>query len=1413
MNRFSLVLLLCVIFSSSVHSQQWKVQKQGIPEVQYATENQFGDAMAADPSGNFVVVGAPQEDTGELNSGAAYIYQRINGEFELIKKLTPSDPSEDKQFGRAVAIDNNIIVVGAHADKEGAWYSGAAYVYVKGKQGWLDALEMKKLMPHDPVKFGQFGYSVTVEGNTIAIGYPGAIDKHGKKTGAACVYSVIEKSIVYKGLLTLSTPTFLNLDENGLGKVVIIHENSIIASAPLYDRNTFDDGAIFIFNKPKGGWRDATESNILHLSDTVDNAELGKGLYIRGNLLLAGARGPWSAIGNAYLFQRDSTGWNKHPIATLKTSFSSGLPNSYSTAIEDDYILFSAPTIYYQRTQQTSGGVFIYNRPENGWEDMSEDHLIKVDPVRSSYFGKSVLALGDTILIGAPKDNRPSLAAGSVFQLVKSEGGWKQENMTHWETPREENASNYTFGDEVAIYGNTMVVGAPKDNTTGAAYVYEKKGGGWNKVAKLTAQVGRDKDYFGKAVNIYEDCIVVGAPYYDDERGSDVGAAYLFEKPKAGWKDMHETAKLVTSDTSSRLGHSIDLSDSFVAVGCDSRFNKGGTYIFEKTKSGWISKTEDVRIHDYFNAKFFPIGVTLDCNQTGVLASIPTALNKAYFFEKKNGKWDLNNPAEFQLPNIEFAHAVAKAFHISVSLSKDIAVIGWPYAIRENTWGVGEVYIYRKIGGQWQTEPYVLKPPRLKGSGFFGGEVDISDDLLIVGASGGYSNDPERRQSGEAFVYARDGGEWHLIEEVTATHPTQGDRFGHSVGISGTDFVVGAPDDANETGYQAGSAYIFNRYGPWIEKVSSTLPDGCYGIGQDILIDIQYDSVVNVTGSPTLSLFLDKGKAQANYQSGSGTNTLTFKYTVQEGHHSTDLGYNGIFALKGDLKGEDQVNASKLLPSPGRRNSLKGNKNLKIDGKRPLVRDSTFIIDSINQHVTIYWYSDEPIHQFDSTLVEVSNGQLLSIERIDSTEFITYIQPYHGDVTAAIQEGVVKDKALNNALEVEKSFRCNDTVAPTINLTASTLFFSDTVTPISLVLTMSEPVKGFSEEDIRVQNGFTQKLITTDSVTFIAEIVALNEGKIRAGILKDGVVDQAGNTIQNDSFITLVYDVTSPSVQITSPEKDTTTLQSFPITITFSEKVTGFETADLVISNATLTTLVTQDSISFDGEVNTAEMGSIQIEVPAAIAYDQVRLTNTAASPFAIEYQLTETHSESEEKEEPLTASLATGLDTVQAEFIVTVVFSQEVTDLKMSYFTVVNGQIISIETSDSTSFDLLVMPNEVGNVQVGLVEFQVQADPLAVYFKKEEEVITGIINDQEDSKLKLYPIPTEDAITIESSLLQNGNFIIKIMTMDGKVLSQRQYSQPTQKQLLDLSYFTPGHYLIIVSSERRMVSQEIIKK
>ena len=433
--------------------------------------------------------------------------------------------------------------------------------------------------------------------------------------------------------------------------------------------------------------------------------------------------------------------------------------------------------------------------------------------------------------------------------------------------------------------------------------------------------------------------------------------------------------------------------------------------------------------------------------------------------------------------------------------------------------------------------------------------------------------------------------------------------------------MVGAPHDANEVGYRAGSAYIFNRYGPWVEQVTSEQEDGWYGIGDEILMDIHYDSTVQVEGSPVLDLYLTQGKAAAHYVEGSGTKQLTFKYTVLEGHHSTDLGYNGIFALGGSLTGDDGVAASKLLPSPGRRHSLKGSKNLQIDGKRPVLLDTLHQVDSTDhQLVAVHWTYDEPIYTLDSTRIDVENGMLRAIEAIDSTHFITHIRPYHGQTVVTMLEGSVHDQASNAALKQEVSFGYHDTIPPQVEILASRTHFSDTVVTISLH--MSEPVRGFSQEMIQVQHGYIHELTTQDSMAFTAQVVAIQEGMVALTVPKNSIQDLGGNINTTDVSTRFVYDATPPTTEITSTEGDTVGGR-FMVNLLFSEAVWQLEASDIAVENGKIDYVETSDSTAFKVHLLGDSDGLISILVPFQVVVDQAGNGNQASSQWARYYDAT----------------------------------------------------------------------------------------------------------------------------------------------------------------------------------------------
>lgn len=130
---------------------------------------------------------------------------------------------------------------------------------------------------------------------------------------------------------------------------------------------------------------------------------------------------------------------------------------------------------------------------------------------------------------------------------------------------------------------------------------------------------------------------------------------------------------------------------------------------------------------------------------------------------------------------------------------------------------------------------------------------------------------------------------------------------------------------------------------PKIVSVDSSSPDGTYKVGDQILVQVQFDQSVHVNlvgGTPSLLLETGLIDRAAVYQSGSGTNTLTFLYTVQAGDVSADLDFQNTTALQ--LNGSALANASSdpailTLPTVGGADSLGGRSNIVVDGVAPVV--------------------------------------------------------------------------------------------------------------------------------------------------------------------------------------------------------------------------------------------------------------------------------------------------------------------------------------------------------------------------------------------------------------------------------------------------------------------------------------------
>ncbi len=245
-----------------------------------------------------------------------------------------------------------------------------------------------------------------------------------------------------------------------------------------------------------------------------------------------------------------------------------------------------------------TGSVFVFERNAGGQDSWGEvKKLTASDMATDDEFGSSVAASGDTVVVGAPNDDDNGTNSGSAYVSRRDAGG-----VDNWGQVAKlistDGAEFDFFGESVAISVDTAVVGAPKDDGSGtysgSAYVFQRDAGGvdnWGQVAKLTAPDGGEFDELGLSVAIYGDTVVVGA-HRNDDNGSNSGTVYVYQRNAGGPDNWGLVKKLTALDAGSGddFGYSVAISADTAVVGAPDadgdESNSGSAYVFRRDAGG-----------------------------------------------------------------------------------------------------------------------------------------------------------------------------------------------------------------------------------------------------------------------------------------------------------------------------------------------------------------------------------------------------------------------------------------------------------------------------------------------------------------------------------------------------------------------------------------------------------------------------------------------------------------------------------------------------------------------------------------------------------------------------------------------------------------------------------------------------------
>jgi hypothetical protein len=382
------------------------------------------------------------------------------------------------------------------------------------------------------------------------------------------------------------------------------------------------------------------------------------------------------------------------------------------------------------------------------------------------------------------------------------------------------------FGASIAMWGDTLAVGAPGEDSagtgigadqidnsasgSGAVYVFTRTGTAWVQQAYLKPPNTGAGDAFGNSIGLWGDTLAVGARGESsaavgvggnqaDNSAAGSGAVYVFVRSGITWSQQ-AYVKASNTDATDAFGTSIALWGDTLAVGAvqedsaatgvggnesdDSATSSGAVYVFTRSGVTWSQQA-------YIKASTSGLG-----DRFGVSVALwDDTLAVGAYFEDSSAVGIGGNQAD------------------------------------DSAGDAGAAYVFSRSAGTWSQQAYI-KASNTGAGDYFGTSVALWDDTLVVGAPeedsaatvvDGNQGDNTASGAGAAYVFVRTGATWSQQEYLKASNSNADDEFGKSVALWGNALAVGAWHESSvATGIggsqidnsadNAGAAYVFTRF-------------------------------------------------------------------------------------------------------------------------------------------------------------------------------------------------------------------------------------------------------------------------------------------------------------------------------------------------------------------------------------------------------------------------------------------------------------------------------------------------------------------------------------------------------------------------------------------------------------------------
>jgi hypothetical protein len=251
--------------------------------------------------------------------------------------------------------------------------------------------------------------------------------------------------------------------------------------------------------------------------------------------------------------------------------------------------------------------------------------------------------------------------------------------------------------------------------------------------------------------------------------------------------------------------------------------------------------------------------------------------------------------------------------------------------------------------------------------------------------------------------------------------------------------------------------------------------------------------------------------------------------------------------------------------------------------------------------------------------VTVTNGTVEGFAGAGKSYAFNVVPSGQGVVTVTIAANVANDAAGNGNSASAPLSRTYDTVMPDTVLSSTAP--ATTNQPIPVKITFSEPVTGFVEGDITITGGTPSEFAAAaGGMEYTVKVTPNVQGQVTVEVAAGVAMDAAGNPNKITAPLTRLFDNVRPNATLASTAPATGSNPAIPVTLTFSEAVTGLAQADLTVTNGAISAFAGSGA-SYSFTITATAEGPVKVSLAANKATDAAGNGNTAAPEITRTYQ------------------------------------------------------------------------------------------------------------------------------------------------------------------------------------------------